>query len=357
MARKKRSDTHRGVRIKSTSIVVYGEKHDLTLHTTQNFDIIRFKFIKKAKKLMNTEEIKAKKQQKIQEVVRQFALKAAAMNIESNIALTNKQLNLLKQIHVLAINRALCVPEVMRDPRKIVYYANDELKLGLAAILMTHVLINHLSKAKYTEDFFLEHISVYTNPEGTIKRVDLQDVEDKIFKASITDEIVYDWMIYRAPGSRGIRALSDEKTFAQGLKNFASGLSPVSEFSRFQRKYFEEKQKKTKDDRESAQKAFRNTFVQQVAAAAAKQLLASKDPTELAKLLFASKDYEAEIQNMLSDMPINAEIENLTQKLKESYPALEDKTSDSLFKALSDDEKSNLMMLEFSSKQKSGKSR
>lgn len=269
-----------------------------------------------------------KKKQKIEEVVRQFAQKAAAMDIESNVPLDDKQTKLLKQIHVLAINRALNVPEVLRDPRKIVYYANDELKIGLAAILMTYVLQHHLTKAKYTEDFFLEHIVVYTNKEGTVKHIDLDEVEEKVFIEALYDEIVYDWIIYRSPGSRGIRALSDEKTFNQGLKNFAAGLSPISEFSRFQRKYFEEKQKKTKDDRESAQRAFRNQFVQQVAQAAAKQLLKTQDPMDLAKVLFASKDYETEIQNLLGDMPINHEIEKMSKKFSETL-AIEDKTKDS----------------------------
>ena len=191
---------------------------------------------------MQQQDIQTKKQQKIEEVVRAFAKKAADMDIKSNVPLNQKQINLLKQIHVLAINRALSVPEVMRDPRKISYYANDELKMGFIAVLMTHVLQNHLSKAKYTEDFFLQNVVIYTNQEGTEKHVDLDDVEEKIVQDALVDEVVYDWLIYRAPGSRGIRALSDEKTEAQGLKNFASGLSPISEFSRFERKYFEEKQ-------------------------------------------------------------------------------------------------------------------
>ena len=268
-----------------------------------------------------------KKQQKVEEVIRQFAQKCANMDIQSNIALTQKQITLLKQLHVLGINRALALPEVMRDPRKIVYYANDELKLGLVAILMTHVLNNHLSKAKYTEDFFLEHLTVYTNKQGTVKYIDLIDIEDKIFQSALYDEIVYDWIIYRSPGSRGIKALSDEKTESLGLEGFSRGLSPVSEFSRFERKYFETKQKKTKEDRESAQRAFRNTFVKQVAQEAAKQLLKTQDPMSLAKLLFATKDYEAEIQNLLDDMPINKKIKDLTQNYMD-FEQIENKSND-----------------------------
>ena len=271
---------------------------------------------------MLPQDIKTKKQQKIEEVVRAFAKKAADMDIESNIPLNKKQINLLKQIHVLAVNRALSVPEVMRDPRKISYYASNELKLGFVAVLMTHVLKNHLSKAKYTEDFFMQNIVIYTDKDGTVKHIDLNDVEEKIVKNSLIDEIVYDWLIYRAPGSRGIRALSDEKTEAQGLKNFASGLSPVSEFSRFERKYFEEKQKTAKENRENTQRAFRAGFVRQVAEAAAKELLKTQNPMDMAKLLFATKDYETEIQNLLEDLPIHDQIEKM-EKDFENLPALE----------------------------------
>lgn len=263
------------------------------------------------KKMQDTTIQDIKKKQKIEEVARSFAKKAADMDIQSNLLLSDKQRALLKQIHVLAINRALSLPEVMRDPRKITYVANTELKLGLIAVLMTHVLTNHLSQAKYTEDFFFENIIVYADQAGTVKHVDFNDVEEKVVQSSLKDEIVYDWIIYRSPGSRGIRALSDEKTEAQGLKNFATGLSPVSEFSRFQRRYFEEKQKTVKENRENAQRAFRSGFVRQVAEAAAKQLLKTQNPMDMAKLLFATKDYEKEIQNMLSDLPIHEQIENM----------------------------------------------
>ena len=113
----------------------------------------------------------------------------------------------------------------------------------------------------------------------------------------------------------------NEKTEAQGLQNFASGLSPVSEFSRFERKYFEEKKKTAKENRENAQRAFRAGFVRRVAEAAAKELLKTQNPMDLAKLLFATKDYETEIQNLLEDMPIHKEIKKMEEDF-ENLPAL-----------------------------------
>jgi len=254
------------------------------------------------------------KQKRIKQIIQEFALKAANMDIKTNLALTKHQLDLLKKIHVLAVNRALSVPEVLKDPRKISYYANKELKTGVVALLMAHVLINHLSSAKYTEEFLFENITVYTQSDGLAKCVELQNIEEKIFKNAIYDEIVFDYIIYRTPSSRGIKTLSDEKTFSQGLKNFYKGLSPVSEFSRFERKYFEEKQAKKKNSIESAQTAFRNSFVQKVAEEVAKQLLEKQDANEIAKQLFLSKDYQKEIEKIISDMPLFEQIEKVENK-------------------------------------------
>ena len=61
--------------------------------------------------------------------------------------------------------------------------------------------------------------------------------------------------------------------------------------------------------------------MRQVAEAAAKELLKTQKPMDLAKLLFATKDYETEIQNLLEDMPIHKEIEKM-EKDFENLPAI-----------------------------------
>ena len=269
------------------------------------------------------EQKKLRKQEKI---VLNFAEKCAAMKIKSNMPLSDEQLLLLQKIHILAINCALAMPEVIHDPRKISYMANEELRIALAAILLTHALINHLSKAKYTKEFFKWNIEIYTNSEGTEKHIDFMETEENIVTAAIYDEVVYDWMIYRAPGGRGIKALSDEKTFSQGLENFYRGFSPISEFSRFERKLFEFRQKKLLEQKESAQQTFRNTIVQQVAQEAAKQLLQQNDPMELAKALFATTDYENAINQLLNNQQFSPEIGDIMRN-PNNLLQLEDNTN------------------------------
>jgi len=254
------------------------------------------------------------KHRQIEKVIREWAERCADMEIKSNVALTPEQINLLRKMHILAINFALTQPESQRDPRKISYMANDELKTGLAAILLTHVLTNSLSKSKYTKEYLFKNIVVWADDDGSAKHVNFSGIENFIVQDAIFPEIIYDWTIYRSPEGRGINALSDEKTRFQGLSNFKRGMSPISEFSRFERKFFENKQKKLLAQKESTQQAFRNSFVQQVAIAAAKQMLEHNDPMQLAQQLFATEDYTQAIENLLSNQTIKSALERFGEK-------------------------------------------
>lgn len=245
------------------------------------------------------------KYKQIEKVFRDWALKCADMDIRSNVALTPEQIKLLKKLHILAINFAITQPEVQRDPRKISYMANDELRIGLTAIILTRALTDNLSKAKYTREYIYKNISVYTEEDGSAKNVIFSGIEHSIVQDAIFDEIVYDWIVYRQPEGRKINALSDEKTHFQGLSNFQRGMSPISEFSRFERKLFENRQKKLQEQKEETQQAFRNSFVQQIAIATAKQLLESNNPLQMAQQIFASEDYAKAIENILSNQKIN----------------------------------------------------
>ena len=86
--------------------------------------------------------------------------------------------------------------------------------------------------------------------------------------------------------------------------------------------------------------------MRQVAEAAAKELLKTQKPMDLAKLLFATKDYESEIQNLLEDMPIHKEIEKM-EKDFENLPALIDNTHRRTGKKKSYVKQKNTPMLDF----------
>ena len=258
--------------------------------------------------------------QQIEKVVREWAERCACMDIKTNVQLSPEQINLLKKLHILAINFALTQPESQRDPRKISYMANDELKTGLTAILLTYVLTNSLSKSKYTKEYIFKNIVVWTEDDGSAKHIDFSGIEHYIAQDAVFAEIIYDWILYRSPEGRGINTLSDEKTHFQGLNNFKRGMSPISEFSRFERKLFESKQKKMQEQKEATQQAFRDSFVQQVAIAAAKQMLEKGDAMQMAHQLFASADYSQEIENLLSNQTVKAAIEQYNEKNQLQLP-------------------------------------
>lgn len=268
----------------------------------QNVELKKLSTVKKNQTALLKPEIK---HQQIEKVVRDWALKCAEMDIKSNVELSPEQINLLKKIHILAINFAISQPEAQRDPRKISYIANDELRTGLTAIILTRALTDGLSKAKYTKEYIYKNTAVFVEENGTVKNIVFNDIEHSIVQDAIFEEIVYDWIIYRQPEGRKINALSDEKTHYQGLNNFKRGFSPISEFSRFERKLFEDRQKKLLNQKEETRQAFRNSFVQQIAIATAQQLMATGNPLQMAQQLFASEDYTKEIENILSNQKFN----------------------------------------------------
>ena len=76
-----------------------------------------------------------------------------------------------------------------------------------------------------------------------------------------------DWILYRDVAGDGIHALMDRKTALQGLPTYSRGGSPVYEFSRFYRKFMEDKiarKKVTQDDfKKVAMKALSEQLIQQ----------------------------------------------------------------------------------------------
>ena len=259
----------------------------------------------------------ARLQKIIDDRIREIIDKASNASILSNILLDTEQLELLHRLNVFCVSQVLDDIETLKDPRKIIYKSNQEMKIALLALCLTRALTNHRSKQKYTKEFFERNINILSDADGT-KNVDFGQIEEAEADKALNDEIVFDWMIYRDRHGRGINALIDEKTFSCGLEDFNQGGDPVYEFARFQRKYFEHKHRKELSGRESAQEAFRNTIIQQAAVEIDKQqMLAGQNPMELVNLLFDAKDYGQAIAQMLTPpAPLPPQIENLSAPRK-----------------------------------------
>ena len=254
------------------------------------------------------------KQQLIDEAIHKIVERASNCQIQSDVPFDEEQLELLHQLNVFCVQQVLEDIEVKKDPRKIGYMSNQELKLALVALCLSRSLMNPHAPKNYNKEYFEENITIETIP-GNIKSIVFKNIEEKEVDKALNVELACDWMIYRDCNGKGIRALMDAKTFHQDMTDYQKGGSPVYEFARFERKLYEHKQGKELASKESAQEAFRNSIVQQAAAEIARQQIAlGQNPMELVNLLFAPQDFNYAIQKML-DKPLNTPlIENKKQE-------------------------------------------
>ncbi len=229
--------------------------------------------------------------------------KAVDVEFLSDVDLSVKQLELLKDLNVFCANQVLDDVEVVRDPKKLIYKTNQELKHALIAICLARSLVNPKTRNYENREYFEENISICSSDDG-YKTVCFGAINPSEVNAAIYSEIVHDWLIYRDKHGRGINALMDEKTHLDLLDNFLRGGDPLYEFARFERKFSERRFKKEDQAKESAQEAFRNVMVQAVASEIAKQQLAAgANPMDLVNLLFSAKDYDKAIKEL--SKPLN----------------------------------------------------
>ena len=256
------------------------------------------------------------KQHLIDEAIHKIVERASNCQIQSDVPLDEEQLELLHQLNVFCVQQVLEDIEVKKDPRKIGYMSNQELKLALVALCLSRSLMNPRAPKNYNKEYFEENITIETLA-GNIKAISFKNISEKEVDKALNVELACDWMIYRDRNGKGIRALMDAKTFHQDMADYQKGGSPVYEFARFERKLYEHKQGKELAGKESAQEAFRNSIVQQAAAEIARQQIAlGQNPMELVNLLFAPQDFNYAIQKMI-DKPISTPlIEDKKQEKK-----------------------------------------
>lgn len=239
----------------------------------------------------------------IEQEIQKIVDKVSNRQIETNICLTPRQLDIISQLNEFCANKILNDTEVEKDPRKISYKTNEEVKYALTALCLSVVLSNHRSKIKYNKEFFEDNIYV-ESPTPDILRLRFEKMESYIAEEAINPELVFDWMVYRDFEGRGIYTLINEKMNGIGLDEYNAGGCPIYEFARFQRKYHDYKKRKETLSKESAQEAFRNAVAQQVATQiTAQQLLDGKDPMEFVQMLFGTQNYENSINEIIKSFP------------------------------------------------------
>ena len=241
---------------------------------------------------MNKEKI-------IETEIKKIIDNVAKREIKTNVFLYPNQLAILSQLNVFCTNNILNNPEIEKDPRKIAYTTNIELKTALIALCLSVTLINHRSKEKYTKEFFEKNILV-ESPDNDTVEIKFEKTDNKIIEKAINPEFVFDWMVYRDKEGRGIFALMNEKVCDLEWHEYYAGGSPIYEFARFQKKYFDYRRNKERKSKESAQESFRNAVAQQVAIQITnQQLLAGKNPMDFVNLLFGKTDYNVSVDDII----------------------------------------------------------
>ena len=230
------------------------------------------------------------KEQIIQQEIQKIVDKVSCRRIETNACLAANQLDIISQLNSFCASKILNDIEVCKDPRKITYKTNQELKLALVALCLSVTLTKHRAKNFYNKEYFEDNILVEHHMPDILS-INFINIEDFIIDSAIESELVFDWLVYRDFEGRGIQALINEKMCDFELDGFNAGGCPVYEFARFQRKYHDFKRRKQNKDKENAQETFRNAIVHEVATQiASQQMLNGSNPLELVNMLFDSKD-------------------------------------------------------------------
>ena len=186
--------------------------------------------------------------------------------IQTNCPLREEQIGLLCKLNSFAHYQAGCNYEVQCMPAKAIYKVNEELKLALVALMVTCSMLDPRREGNETEKFFEKEIKIIQK-NATQKYIDFGDVRPFLLQHFLIPEIVDDWILYRDVAGDGIHALMDRKTVLQGLPTYSRGGSPVYEFSRFYRKFMEDKVAKKKiiqdDFKQVAMKALTEQLINQ----------------------------------------------------------------------------------------------
>ena len=149
------------------------------------------------------------------------------------------QNSMLEKLIAFAQYQVQYDPEVRHMPSKMIYKANQELKLSLIALLTTCALLDPTREGQETEAFFNHQINIIQKKND--KLIHFGQIRPFLIQNFLIPEIVDDWITYRDVRGDGIYALKDKKTVLQGLDSFSPGGSPVMEFARFYRKFMENK--------------------------------------------------------------------------------------------------------------------
>ena len=208
-------------------------------------------------------------------VLSDFVNKAINQPLEIIPALDENATKQLYRLHIFCCQQTIHRPEIRRNPLTLGFRALEEMHTALVGIFISYRLIHPECPYSWSKEFFNDRIFTDKAADGhTIVKFKRPIAED-IINAALNEEMVTDWLIYRAHDHNGIRTLMDIKNNLLTIPDYKCGGEPVAEFSRFERKMQEQRNKKEQHKNETLDLEFRKTLIQKVAEETASKLLAS----------------------------------------------------------------------------------
>ncbi len=215
--------------------------------------------------------------------------------IATSVPLAPAQMRLIELLNNFATHQAEFDMEVRLLPAKLLYKANDELKLALIALLTTCALLDPTRNGN-EERVYLESQLKIIQKDEMHKWIDFGKIRPELVVQSLIPEVIDDWILYRDVNGDGIHALMDRKTYLQGLEKYARGGHPVYEFARFYRAYMQDKMAKKLNEQERFKElAFKSLTEQMIqnqlqSGRSANDLLADLMNGDMNKLFEAESD-------------------------------------------------------------------
>jgi hypothetical protein len=193
-----------------------------------------------------------------------FANKAINEMIEISPMVTPEIAKQIYRLHIFCCQRVLHDADVRHNPLTLSFKALGEMKNALIGIFLSYRLIEPSCPYSWDKDFFERNIFLHKNSEGGVVLTFSKIDTDTINKA-VNEEVVTDWLIYRAYDHNGIRTLMDIKNNLLTLPNYLRGGHPSVEFSRFERKFREKVNKKKEARNDALDLEYRKTLVRAIA--------------------------------------------------------------------------------------------
>ena len=230
--------------------------------------------------------------------LRDFVDKAVSLPLKIIPDVPPETAGQLYRLHLFCCQRAMHCPEVRHNPFRLGFEALREMKTALLGMMISYRLIDPSCPYSWSHSFFESNIITDKEADGRTVVI-FRGIPPHIIPLAITEEMVTDWLIYRAYDNNGIRTLMDYKNNLLTLPDYQRGGAPENEFSRFERKMQEQRNREEKHKNQELDLEFRKTLVKSVAEQTAERLMGMG----LSDLEILDRAYNGDLNALISRNP------------------------------------------------------